>query len=219
MSEEMIMNIDFDFHKVTEKNRYFCRLALLASILTSGCASISVKSKPSGAEVYLSVPGRENPQLLGPTPYNKDLAEIKKLTNKSTVVLTVKRSGYVSQNFVVPNLGGGQLEIEALLQPIGSEDFSTVNLAVRLVLDAERQIIDRNLNEALKTLEKAKAANPNIAAIYYFEGYAHMLQNDKAKARESLFKALALDPEDTEVRSLLADVGGEEQPAAKGRKK
>ncbi|MBM3383415.1 MAG: tetratricopeptide repeat protein [Betaproteobacteria bacterium] len=216
------MNKVFRNHNVTQKIRPFCQLALLATLFTSGCASVSIKSKPSGAEVYLSVPGRENPQLLGPTPYNKDLAEIKKLANTSTIVLTVKRSGYVSQNFVVPNLGGGQLEIEALLQPLGSEDFGTVNLAVRLVLEAERQIIDRNLKEALKTLEKAKAANPNIAAIYYFEGYTYSLQNDKEKAREALYKALALDPQDTEVRSMLSDVGGSAEPPAaapKGRKK
>jgi tetratricopeptide (TPR) repeat protein len=195
-------------------------IAVLGGFLPSGCASINVKSKPAGAELFLSVPGRDNPQLLGTTPYSKDLSEIKKLTNKSTIIITLKRSGYVSQNFVVPNLGGGQLEIEAQLQPIGSEDFSTINLAVRLVLEAERQILDKNLKESLKTLEKAKAANPNISAAYMFEGYVHILQNDKEKAREALYKALALDPQDTEVRSMLAEVGGSPEPAApKGRKK
>jgi tetratricopeptide (TPR) repeat protein len=210
----------FSLHKAMKLSQPLCLALLMGSMFISGCASITVKSKPAGAEVFLAVPGRENPQLLGTTPYNKDLGEIKKIANKSTILLTVKRAGYVSQNFVVPNLGGGQLEIEALLQPIGSEDFSTVNLAVRLVLEAERQILDRNLKEALKTLEKAKAANPNIAAAYMFEGYIHILQNDKEKAREALFKALALDPQDTEVRSMLTDVGASPEPAApKGRKR
>lgn len=189
-------------------------------VVGSGCASLTVTSKPSGAEVILAIPGQEAGKVLGKTPLTQDLSELKKFTNKNTLVLTVKRSGFISQFFVVPNLGGGQLEIDASLQPLGADDASSINLAVRYILEAERQIIDRNFKEALKTLEKAKSTNPFIAAAHMFEGMIYLLQNEKEKAREALFRALALDPQDTEVRSMLTEAGGSPSEAGgRGKRK
>lgn len=189
--------------------------------LYAGCASVSIASKPSGVEVFLAVPGQENGKLLGKTPLQQNLSEITKYSNKSTIVVTLKRTGYRSQNFVIPNLGGGKLEIEANMMPIGSDDSADINAAVRFLLEAERFIIDKNFKEALRSLEKSKAANPNIAAAYTFEGTVYMLQSQSEKAREAFYKALALDPQDTEIRALLAETEGNNDapPAGKGKGK
>lgn len=197
------------------------RLSVLciALPLFAGCASVSITSKPPGVDVIMSVPGQENGKLLGKTPLQQDLAELNKFSNKSTIVLTLKRAGYRNQNFVIPNLGGGKLEIEANMLPIGSDDSADINTAVRFLLEAERQIIDKNFKEALKSLEKSRAANPNIAAAYTFEGTVYMLQNQVEKAREAFYKALALDPSDTEVRALLAETGGSADAPAAGKGK
>lgn len=194
---------------------------IILALLLSGCASLAITTKPPGVDVILAVPGQENGKLLGKTPLQQELEDIKKLSNKSTIVITLKRSGYRSQSFVVPNLGGGRLEIEANMQPIGSDDSADINMAVRFLLEAERFIIEKNFKEALKALEKSRAANPNIAAAYTFEGTVYMLQNQNEKAREAFYKALALDPQDTEIRALLAETGGnsDAQPASKGKGK
>ncbi|MEY4066440.1 MAG: hypothetical protein RIR26_2648 [Pseudomonadota bacterium] len=207
------------FERLQRRGKGISVCAGLLVSLTSGCATLTVTSKPSGAEVVLAIPGQEAGKVIGKTPLNQDLAELKKYTNKNTIVLSIKRSGFITQSFVVPNLGGGQLEIDASLQPLGADDASSINLAVRLILEAERQIIDRNFKEALKTLEKAKATNPFIAAAHMFEGMIYLLQNEKEKAREALFRALALDPQDTEVRSMLTDAGGTPTDTGGGRGK
>lgn len=185
----------------------------------AGCASVSITSKPPGVDVFLAVPGQETAKLLGKTPLQQNLSEITKLSNRSTIVVTLKKNGYRSQNFVVPNLGGGKLEIEANMLPIGSDDSADINAAVRFLLDAERQIIEKNYKEALKSLEKSKASNPNIAAAYTFEGTIYMLQNQNEKAREAFYKALALDPQDTEIRALLSETGGNADAPAAGKGK
>ena len=120
---------------------------------------------------------------------------------------------------MIPNLGGGKLEIDANLLPIGSDDSADINIAVRYLLEAEKYIIEKNFKEALKVLEKSRASNPNIAAAYTFEGTIYMLQNQVEKAREAFYKALALDPQDTEVRALLAETGGntDAPPSGKGK--
>lgn len=198
---------------------FFRTLALLPLIFTTACATVNITSRPAGADVVLAIPGQENGKILGKTPLTSSISDIAKATNKATLVVTLKRAGYQAQSFVIPNLGSGQLEIDASLQPIGSDDSQEINLAIRYILEAEKEIIDKDFKAALKSLDKAKATNPNLAAIYMFEGIIFNLQNDKNKAIESLMKALALDPTDTEIKTLLNDLtGGTPPPSRKGGK-
>lgn len=190
---------------------------LLLSVFLTSCASVSITSRPAGADVILAIPGQESGKILGKTPFTSAVSEIAKATNKATLVVTLRRPGYRAQSFVIPNLGSGKLEIDASLQPVGADDAQDINLAVRYILEAEKEIIDKDFKSALKSLEKAKASNPSIAAIYMFEGIIHNLQNDKNKAAEALTKALALDPTDTEIKTLLSEINGSAAPA--GRKK
>jgi tetratricopeptide (TPR) repeat protein len=185
------------------------------------CATVSITSRPTAAEVILAIPGQESGKVIGKTPFNGPVADIAKNANRSTLLVTIRKAGYRPYSVVIPNLGSGKFEIDASLQPIGADDSADVNIAVRNILEAEKEIIDKNFKNALKSLEKAKAANPNIAAAHMFEGIIYSLQNDKGKAKEAFIRALALDPTDTEVRSLLNEIGGDTgapAPAKKGRK-
>ncbi|NBO38671.1 hypothetical protein EBU99_08820 [bacterium] len=209
--------------KIDDVSRIISRNAAcgLFALLTTGCASVAITSRPTGADVILAIPGQESGKTLGKTPLTSSVSDIAKAANRATLVVTVKKPGYRPHSFVIPNLGSGVLEIDASLQPIGADDSQDINLAVRYILEAEKQIIDKDFKTAIKTLEKAKTANPNIAAAYMFEGIIYNLQNDTGKAKESFIRALALDPTDTEVKALLSDLGGDTAvpvPAKKGRK-
>ena len=193
-------------------------LLLAATMVSTACASVNITSRPSGADVILAIPGQENGKIIGKTPLNSSVGDVAKQTNTATLVVTLKKSGYQSQSYVLPNLGSGKLEIAATLQPIGAEDSKEINLAVRYVLEAERQIIEKDFKGALRSIEKSKASNPNIAAAYMFEGIIYNLQNDEGKAIEAFTRALAIDPTDAELRALLAEVRGS-APAARGGKK
>jgi len=187
----------------------------------NACATVSITSRPTGADVVLAIPGQEAGKVLGKTPFTGPVSEIAKSANRSTLLVTIKKSGFRPYSVVIPNLGSGKLEIDASLQPTGGDDAADLNLAVRYILEAEKEIIDKNYKNALKALDKAKAANPNIAATFMFEGIVHNLQNDKNKAREAFVRALALDPTDTDIRTLLNELGGDTAapaPAKRGRK-
>jgi tetratricopeptide (TPR) repeat protein len=203
------------------------RITLLKSVAACGiiflssCATVSITSRPTAAEVILAVPGQEAGKVIGKTPFTGPVSDIAKNANRSTLLVTIRKAGYRPYSVVIPNLGSGKLEIDASLQPVGADDSADVNLAIRYILEAEKEIIDKNFKNALKSLDKAKAANPNIAAAHMFEGIVYQLQNDKGKAKEALIRALALDPTDTEVRSLLNEIGGDgaaPAPARKGKK-
>lgn len=193
-------------------------LTLATMVLSYGCASVNITSRPMGAEIILAIPGQESGKVIGKTPFTASVSDVAGKANNATIVVTVKKSGYQAQSFVIPNLGSGKLEIAASLQPIGAEDSQEINLAVRYILIAERQIIEKDLKEALRSVEKAKAANPNLAAAYMFEGIIHNLQNNKGKAIEAFQRALAIDPTDAELRTLLAEIRGNGPSVGTGRK-
>jgi tetratricopeptide (TPR) repeat protein len=201
-------------------------LISVIALLQSACASVAINSVPTGAEVVLEIPGQKSGKVIGKTPLTTAVSDIAKQANNATIVLTIKKQEFQSQSFVIPNLGSGKLEISASLQPLSAEGAREINLAVRYVLEAERQIIDKDYKNALKSIEKAKATFPNMAAAYMFEGIIFGLQNDKQKAIEAFQRALSLDPTDTDVRTLLTEMGGTaaatrggNAPAARGGRK
>ncbi len=193
-------------------------LVVTSALLQAACASVNITSTPKDADVILEIPGQKSGKVIGKTPLTKSVSEIAKETNNATLVVTIKKQDYQPQSFVIPNLGSGKLEIAASLQPLSAEGAREINLAVRYVLEAERQIIDKDYKNALKSIEKAKATFPNMAAAYMFEGVIFGLQNNKAKAVQALQRALALDPTDTDIRTMLTEMGGT-APATRGGKK
>jgi len=201
-------------------------LVVTSALLQAACASVNITSTPKDADVILEIPGQKSGKVIGKTPLTKSVSEIAKETNNATLVVTIKKQDYQPQSFVIPNLGSGKLEIAASLQPLSAEGAREINLAVRYVLEAERQIIDKDYKNALKSIEKAKATFPNMAAAYMFEGVIFGLQNNKAKAVQALQRALALDPTDTDIRTMLTEMGGTapttrggNAPAARGGRK
>lgn len=208
------------------RKNFITILIFSSALLQAACASVNINSTPKDADVILEIPGQKSGQVIGKTPLTTAVSDLAKQVNNATIVLTLKKADYQPQSFVIPNLGSGKLEIAASLQPLSAEGAREINLAVRYVLEAERQIIDKDYKNALKSIDKAKSTFPNMAAAYMFEGIIHGLQNDKPKAIQALQRALALDPTDTDIRTMLTEMGGTAQatrggnaPATRGGKK
>jgi tetratricopeptide (TPR) repeat protein len=175
-------------------------------VLVGGCGSIAVKSTPPEAEVSVLLPGKETPKALGKTPYAADLSALEEVVNEGTIVIVVAKRGYVSQQFVVPNLSGGELEIEANLEPNLPSNYQEVNRVVSLVLQAERYLFENRLKEALETAAEIKKVNENVATAYEIEATAHFLGNDMEKSRFAWIRALELEPSNAEAQAMLAQV-------------
>ncbi|MEY2986834.1 MAG: hypothetical protein RJB13_355, partial [Pseudomonadota bacterium] len=96
-------------------------LISVTALLHTACASVSINSVPTGADVVLEIPGQKSGQVIGKTPLNTAVSDIAKQANNATIVLTIKKQEFQSQSFVIPNLGSGKLEISASLQPLSAE--------------------------------------------------------------------------------------------------
>lgn len=180
-------------------------LTLLIGLL-SACGTVAVRSSPPEAEVSVVLPGKETAKTLGKTPYTADLSNLSEIVNEGTIVLVVEKRGYVSQQFVVPNLSSGALEIQANLLPNLPSNYQEVNKIIALTLKAERFILENRLKEALEASDEIKKLNENISTAFEIEGTVHFLQSDWQKSRFSWIRALELEPNNPEAQTMLAQV-------------
>lgn len=180
--------------------------ALALAPIGVACGTVAVRSSPPEAEVSVVLPGKETGKVLGKTPYTADLASLSELVNEGTIVLVVEKRGYMPQQFVVPNLSGGNLDIQANLLPNLPSNYQEVNKIIALTLKAERYILESRLKEALETAAEIKRLNENIATAYEIEATAHFLGNDLQRSRFAWIRALELEPNNPEAQTMLAQV-------------
>lgn len=185
--------------------RTFLSFTVLAGFLTA-CGTVAVRSSPPEADVSVILPGKETPKTLGKTPYNSDLSSLSEIVNEGTIVIVVEKRGYVPQQFVVPNLSSGALEIEANLLPNLPSNYQEVNKIIALTLKGERFILENRLKEALETADEIKKLNENISSAYELEATAQFLKNDLQKSRFAWVRALELEPNNPEAQTMLAQV-------------
>jgi len=181
-------------------------LVLSLLLLATGCGTLTVRSSPPEADVGIILPGRETPKMIGQTPYSASFSELKDSVNQGTVVVVVQKRGYIPQKFVIPNLGSGNLELEASLLPNLPSNYQEVNRVVALTLRAERLILEQRFDEALEVASEIKGINENVASAFEIEGTVHFLQREFDKSRFAWIRALELDPNNPEGQSMLTRV-------------
>jgi tetratricopeptide (TPR) repeat protein len=170
------------------------------------CGTVAIRSNPSEAEVSLMQPGRSDPKPLGKTPYEGKLGDLGSAANSGPIVIQIKKPGFITQNLYVPNASGSRIEFDTNLKPINPGSFADMNKIVKLVLQAEREIMTKQVDEALKTAAAIKIMNDNIAAAWEIEGAANFVKGDLTKAKLAWQRSLEIDPENPETVKMLSTI-------------
>jgi len=184
-------------------HKSFYLIMLIVISFLEGCGTVAIKSTPPEAEVSILLPGKEDQKLLGKTPYNVDVGDLAEAAEDGSMVLMLSKEGYLPKYYVVPNLSGGDLKIEAILQPNLRSNYQKVNKIVALLFRAERMIKENRLDEAVKLADEVKGLNANIAAAYHITGTVLFLKKDINQSRFEWVRSLELDPQNNEARRML----------------
>jgi tetratricopeptide (TPR) repeat protein len=181
-------------------------LASCLSLATfiGGCATITVDSVPSDAEVGVLLADEAAMRVIGRTPFKTDASELEALTNDAAVTLVVRRPGFQTQQFQVTSGMFSNTRLTPRLVPDLPRNFEGVNRIVALVLKGQRYLIERRYAEAVKTAEDIKRLNENVASAYEIEGSAHLLSNRYREAREAWTRVLEIEPDNAEAKSMLS---------------
>ena len=180
--------------------------SILALMAIQSCGTVAVRSSPSDAEILLMQPGRSDPKPLGKTPFEGKLSDLGSAANSGPIVLQIRKPGFITQNLFVPNASGSRIEFDTNLKPVNPGSYADMNKIIKLILQAERQIMQKQVDEALKTAADIKAMNDNVAVAWEIEGAAHFIKGDLAKAKLSWLRSLEIDPENPETTKMLSTI-------------
>lgn len=176
---------------------------VILGLFFSSCGTLEVKSTPPEVEVGLMLPGKETVKVLGKTPYTASASEMEDISNEGTVVLVLRKPGYIDQHFVIPNISGN-IAIEANLSPNLPSNYREINRIVALVLKGQKMIIDKRFDDLFKITSEIKKINENIASAYELDGAAYFLKKDLKNSRFAWIKVLELNPNNPEAQNMLA---------------
>lgn len=179
---------------------------ILVAMGLQACGTVAVRSNPSGAEILLMQPGRSDPRPMGKTPYEGKLSDLGSAANSGPIVIQIKKQGYVTQNLYVPNASGSRIEFDTNLKPVNPGSYADMNKIVKLILQAERQIMMKQVDDAIKTAADIKAMNDNVAVAWEIEGAAYFVKGDLAKAKLSWLRSLEIDPENPETAKMISTI-------------
>jgi tetratricopeptide (TPR) repeat protein len=185
---------------MTQHRRLY--ILVLSSICLS-CGTVKIRSTPPEADVLILLPGKAEPKQLGKTPFESQVNALSTEVNNGTIILIVQKQGYFPNHFIVPNLSGGELEIETSLKPNLHADYTEINRMVTLLFRAERMIKEKRFDDAIKAADELQAINENLAAAYHVKGTVFLLKNDLTKSRFEWKRAVELEPSNNEAQQML----------------
>ncbi|MCX6130243.1 MAG: hypothetical protein NTX25_14420, partial [Proteobacteria bacterium] len=171
-------------------------------------------------EIFVTVPGKAEARLLGKTPFESKVGALAEIANEGPISVVIKKDGYFSQSYFVPNLFSGGLSIDANLSPNVPTSYKEINRIVGLAFEGERYVLQKRFDDALKTVEEIKKLNPNIAVAFHLLGTINYLKNQYKESRFAWIRALELEPNDTEAKTMLELVEkkmGADTPVTKGK--
>jgi tetratricopeptide (TPR) repeat protein len=184
------------------------------------CGTLSIKSTPTVADIFVTVPGKQEARLIGKTPFESKVGALADIANEGPIHVLIKKDGYFSQSYIVPNLFSGGLTIDANLNPDVPSSYKEINRIVSLAFEGERYVLQKRFDDALKNVDEIKKINPNIVVAFHLLGTINYLKNQYRESRFAWIRALELDPNDSEAKAMLELVEkkmGPDTPVTKGQ--
>lgn len=194
---------------------------VLTILLIPACSSsLEVSSNPSGAEVTVKPLGSGTEKSLGKTPLTLAPDDLEGVPSGSGPLrFRLSLDGYQPLELILADAGASDVKVHAELRAgAGFENPAKLNEHLDQIFMAQELVRRRRLDDALKILEAARNSLPGVAVVHELLGGVYALKGDKAQARASFERALALNPVSTDALNMQRRLleGGEAPAAAAG---
>jgi tetratricopeptide (TPR) repeat protein len=191
--------------------------ALLPSLalLLSACApTLTIKSDPAGANVFVLKNNGEK-QSLGTTPIVMKVSELENMTPLSSMTgemlpLTFEANGFKTTEVFVPPMRTGILEagINVQLKPEAAETCSNTSAdeLLRYLHNAQKFANASVFQAAIDEVNKAIEKDPKFIRAYSMKGSIYFVQNRFDESQAMYEKALSIDPNFDEAIKMIAEI-------------
>ncbi|MEY4616890.1 MAG: hypothetical protein RJB66_1850 [Pseudomonadota bacterium] len=187
---------------------------ILLGTLSSCSPTLTVKSEPAGANVFLLKSNGEK-QSLGTTPLVVKVNEIETMAPLTSMTgemlpLSFEASGFRTTEVLVPPMRTGIIDagINVQLRP---EAAATCNNAsadelLRYLHNAQKFANAGVYQAAIDEVNKATEKNPQFIRAYSMKGSIYFVQNRLDESQAMYEKALTIDPNFDEAIKMIAEI-------------
>jgi hypothetical protein len=192
----------------TTRSRKFAA-TLAATLALASCATpVSITSEPPGARVRLVGEGNKPGAPLGTTPLF-----LKSFPGDDSSLIEVEKEGHLPRQVLIPRVPGASVAVTTRLQPLTREylaqknkrDFaSALNANLAEILKLQQLVLGRKGVEVVALAKTMEGDWGEVSLFHSLMGNHHYLSGNFTEARKRYEKALALDPNNAEARTMLA---------------
>lgn len=186
-------------------------LTIVLALLSHGCAHrVVLKSDPPGARVRMIDESGKAQGVLGTTPI-----DLKNLPGDEVGVVELEKDGHLPKMVVVPRVANATLTVTVNLQPLTREylaarnrrDFAgAMNANLGQMLKLQSAILAGNKPEVEKLEGQMKEEFAELSLFHSLMGHFFFMQGNFPEAQKRYEKALGLDPNNDEARSMLEQI-------------
>ena len=210
--------------KTARFSNTFTHAAIFAGIASTGCtSSLNLTVSPAEAQITIESldggkkstmePGRLilNADKLTGLGISPPLLIRAKAPQKETMTILVTEMPRSEKNIVLslPSIETAEKTDPSDPMATYPKDPRKWNENIRLVLDAERYLNQKEFDRAIEISKQIRESAPWLSISYVLEGSAYFLQRDLQRARNAFERATTLDPEDLAAANFLKQIDSE----------
>lgn len=171
-------------------------IVILVFIAGTGCGHYyTFKSDPGEANVYL------NDTLVGKTPLEVPTGDLPPTDN---IRVRITKDGYTSFQGIIPSPSISTMRADiAVSLNKGEDETDKVNRQIGYIINAQKLVMVKKYDDALKLAEKAIQENPRYVYAQLLKGSILFLNHSYTPALAQFQKVLEFDPTNTEAIRMI----------------
>lgn len=174
---------------------YFIFLLTFFAMFSAHAENITFTSVPTEAEIILKDLTGSTINKLGKTPLTRSTTELITLTTTGIFLISIEKSGYVSQSVLFTEMPKNEIKINFNLDPINvQQNNASLDKSITQLFEAQRQIRSQQFDEAISLLKKIEEDQNQLSIIPEMIGGALYLKKDMKSALLWYQKAYRLNP-------------------------
>ncbi|MBF0360078.1 MAG: tetratricopeptide repeat protein [Oligoflexia bacterium] len=177
----------------------------MLTINSSIAGTLTIKSNPSDADVFVRASNKTNETRIGKTPLEMSLEDIVRnyAEDANVFVIDIRKQGFEKYRAVITKAGKVDIELEVTLDLIlTNELMHSFDIFIWKIFDIQRLIRLQQYDTAIVKLNEELEKFPHISSISEFLGSTYYLKQDYSKALEYYRKAFAENPQNIDAYKM-----------------
>ncbi len=184
-----------------QRNLQIYSTCLLAMSLAACSSQLRLRSNPPAAKVELIQNDSLTPVLLGETPLELSKSQISEKQVAGPYIIRLSKDGFASREVIFA--GVSALDADLNLELSQNINSAQVNNVIDQLFEAQSLAQKGDYTKSLTLLNELQKANNGISSVYEMRASIYMVRGDFAAAVSDLSQALAINPSDKNLRTLM----------------